>query len=278
MENEDARIYDDAARFPFLHDVLLRQAARATAFADPLAHETPSQPHYIWMEAGTNTLPDHTFHDDSPPSTENSTASGEHLVAQIAAAGNGADWMSYQEGIDAESGACPVASSGLYRPRHNPFVFFHDVAGSPPSKTAPVCIAHHKPLSALAGDLAAGAVKAYNFISPDLCHDGHGAPGCPRHGGVSPGDAWMREALPPLIAFVNAHEGVLFIVWDEGATSAVIPFLALGPHVKAGYAGGVPYDHRSLVKSIEKILGLPFLPAVAAANDFGNLFEAGLFP
>jgi hypothetical protein len=278
MENDDASVYGNHDAFPYLNDEILPRAARANGFGDELPLSVPSEPHYVWMEAGTNAFFDRTFTDDANPSAGNSTASGDHFVAQLAQAGGGADWTSYQEDLDDKTGACPIASSGFYRPRHNPFVFFRDVAGSPPSKSAPICAAHHKPLSALASDLAAGAVTAYAFITPNLCHDSHGEAGCPNANAGRASDDWMRANLPPILDFVDAHDGVLFIVWDEGQSTAAMPFVAVGPHVKPGYANSVAYTHSSLLKSVEEIFGLPILPAAAGANDFADLFEAGTFP
>ena len=74
------------------------------------------------------------------------------------------------------------------------------------------------------------------------------------------------------------NDGAIFLVWDEGASGRLLPFIAVGPHVKAGYAGAVAYTHSSLVKSLEEIFGLPILPAVTTANDFADLFEPGFFP
>jgi hypothetical protein len=278
MENQDAgAIYGAGARAPYLTGVLLPQGARATAFADE-AVGLPSEPHYVWMEAGTNAFADHTFTSDDPPSAGNSTGSAAHVVAQLAASARGADWMSYQEGLDAATGACPIHDAGFYTTSHNPFVFFRDVAGAPPSADAPACAAHHRPLSALSGDLASGAVAAYSFINPDVCHDMHGGSGCPAGDLVRAGDDWLSSAMPPLIAYAQAHQGAIFIVWDEGVASSLVPFVAVGPHVKSGYAGGVAYSHSSLVKSLDEILGLPVLPAVAGANDLRDLFADGFFP
>jgi hypothetical protein len=55
-------------------------------------------------------------------------------------------------------------------------------------------------------------------------------------------------------------------------------FYAIGPHVKAGYAGGVAYTHSSLLKSVEEIFRLPVLPTVAGASDLSDLFQPGFFP
>jgi hypothetical protein len=278
MENADAADVYDTANWAYLDHQLLPQAARALTFQDELPIGVPSEPHYVWMEAGTNAFADHTFTDDDPPSASNSTSDPNHLVTQLAQAENGADWMSYQEGLDAGTGACPLAGDGFYRPNHDPFLFFRDIAGTPPSKTAVACVAHHRALSALAGDLAAGSVSAYNFITPNLCHDGHGALGCPSSNLAQAADQWLEQTLPSLIAFANANGGAIFLVWDEGASSRLLPFVAVGAHVKPGYAGNVTYSHSSLLKSLEEILGVPILPSVSSANDFGDLFAAGTFP
>ena len=272
MENQDAdRIYGNVDDAPYINGTLLSRYAHATAFTDVLP-QLPSEPHYAWMEAGTNAFTDHTFTTDDRPSTHNSTASRDHLTAQIAAAGGGLDWMSYQEGISAATGACPLEGAGFYRPRHNPFVFFQDVSGNPPSKDNAACAAHHRDLAALAADLASGDVAAYNFISPDLCHDMHGAAGCPDSNRTRAGDDWLAANMPPLIDFVNRNGGVILVTWEEGSHSATLPFIAVGPSIKQGYAGAIPYTHSSLLKTVEKLLGLPILPTVASANDLDDLF------
>ena len=276
MENHDAAdIYGNTTDAPYINGELIPNFAISTSFVDELP-DSPSEPHYVLMEAGTNTFADDTFTNDDPPSASNSTADDQHLAAQIEAAGDGLDWRSYQEGIDSTSGACPIASSGFYHPKHDPFVFFQDVAGSPPSQTDAHCAAHHSPLSALAGDLAAGRAVSYNFITPDQCHDMHGQTGCPNLNTIRAGDDWLAANLPALIAAVGDGSGVILIVWDEGSSSTRLPFLAVGPTVKKGYASGVTATHSSLVKTIEEILGLPILSRVAAANDLADMFEGGL--
>jgi hypothetical protein len=271
MENQDAaRIYGNSTDAPYINGTLLPQYAHATAFADALP-TLPSEPHYIWMEAGTNAFADHTFTTDDSPSAKNITGSGDHLVAQIAARGN-LNWMSYQEGIGPATGACPIAGAGFYRPRHHPFVYFRDVAGDPPSKDTAACAAHHRELGALASDLASGDVADYSFISPNLCHDMHGATGCPSSNRTRAGDDWLAANLPALIDFVDANDGVIFVTWEEAEHTATVPFIAVGPRVKPGYAGGTPYTHGSMLKTVEQRLGLPILPAAASATDLSDLF------
>jgi phospholipase C len=249
---------------------------RATNFIDKLP-SLPSEPHYIWMEAGTNAFSDHTFTNDNNPSSSNSTASTAHLSTQITAAGS--TWLSYQEGLNSTTGACPIAGSGNYAPKHDPFIFFRDVSGSTPSKTNAFCAAHHKALTALATDLANNTVAAYNFITPNLCHDMHSNSCTGSSDPIKQGDTWLSQNVPAIITYLNAHQGALFIVWDEPeGSTGMIPLIVVGPHVKPNFVSTVQYTHGSIVKSVEAILALPTLSKVSSDNTFTNFFAAGFFP
>lgn len=277
MENHDAeQIYNDAVNAPYIH-TLVAQYAHTEHFEDELPLEIPSEGHYVWMEAGTHQFSDALFDDDSPPSARVSTGSGRHLVRQIELASTGISWMSYQEGLNDETGACPIQSAGFYVPKHNPFVFFRDIAGDPPSKTAPNCVAHHKPYAALEADLK-GELASYVFITPDECHDMHGQGGCPEENPITTGDRWLKHELPRLIAYAEQHSAAIFITFDEGSSTLELPFIAVGPMVKSHYAGTERYTHSSQLKSVEQILGLPPLATVSGSNDLSDLFKPGTYP
>jgi hypothetical protein len=281
MENHDAHaIYDDPRNTPYIQS-LYSSFAHTANFEDELPNLHLSEPHYIWMEAGTNSLPDHVFTTDAEPSAKNSTSSGAHLVAQIEASGT-PTWAAYQEGLSSKSSECPVVTFGLYAARHNPFVFFRDVAGNPPSRHNADCAKHIKAYDDLAADIKANTLANYVFITPNVCHDMHGdRRGCP-HGdptNIIAGDQWLAKELPQLIDWVNANSGVIFLSWDEYERGMPkTAFFAIGPGVKPHYEGKDFYDHGSIVKSVEEILNLPVLPAVAGKKDLSDLFSAGNFP
>jgi hypothetical protein len=277
MENEpSSAIYGNTTDAPYING-LFTQAARTTMFRDELPTD-PSEPHYVFMEAGTATFSDVTFTNDNNPSSTNSTASTAHMVNTLEAAG--VTWMSYQEGIAA--GSCPIGTVGNYRPKHDPFVFFQDVVGNPPKATTTRCVNHHRPYSAFATDLGNNAIADYVFITPDLCHDMHGDAACPQGTNIAAnihaGDTWLMNELPRILAYANAHDGVVFITWDEGDSSNLIPFLALGPRVKTNSTSSVMYTHGSMIKSIEEIYGVSVLSKVSGTNDFADLFQTGMFP
>jgi hypothetical protein len=279
MENESSSSVYGSSDAPYLNG-LINKYAHTTAFADPLPDAIPSEPHYVWMEAGTNAFSDTTFTNDNDPSASNSTKSTAHLVTQMGAASPPVSWTGYMEGLDSSTGACPVSSSGLYAAKHDPFVFFQDTAGSPPSKSNAACAAHHQAYTtaAFAQALAQGTVAQYNFIAPNVCNDMHGDSACPSSNVIAAGDAWLSANLPPIINFVNAHQGVLFVMWDEPEGGTLVPFVAIGPGVKMGYTGQAAYTHSSFTKSVDEIFGLPVLPTVTGANDFADLFQPAMFP
>lgn len=278
MENKSsAMIYGNMTNAPYINGTLIPAYAHTTMFGDELP-SLNSEPHYIWMESGTNVFADHTFSTDNDSSGANSTNSTEHLAAQLQKAG--ISWMSYQQGI--AQNTCPITSTGFFAAKHDPFVFFQDIAGNPPSKSAMVCVQHHKPLTALAGDLQNNTVARYNFITPDLCNDMHGDNACQQANtdaaNIKAGDDFLKANLPAIIQYALAHDGYVFVTWDEGDNTNLIPFIAISNHSKKNYAGAVKYTHSSMLKSEEMILGLPVLPKVMNDNDFADLFDQGFFP
>ena len=283
FENKNAEvIYRGSPRTPYINS-LRKDFASAGAFADELP-DLDSEPHYIWMEAGTNDFsPEHVFKTDGDPSRTNSTASHDHLAAQIQAASGRVSWMTYQESV--RLGVCPTKSEGRYAAKHNPFVFFQDVSGNPPKSNTQFCIDHTRPFSDLTGDLKSGGIANYVFITPDLCNDMHGMwdrrrrPICPDHDLIRSGDKWLAKNLPDIIKWASANSSVIFLTWDENAGGhAPIAFLAIGPGVKPGYVGLARYDHGSLVKTVEEIFELPILPKVALDSDLSDLFRPAEFP
>ncbi len=283
MENQDSSTIYGNAKAPYIND-LMKRYAYASSFGDELP-ALVSEPHYIWMEAGTNTFTDHTFTTDDDPSAVNSTSSVAHISRLLEDAGT-FSWRSYQEDLPAP---CPVASKHPYAAKHNPFVFFRDVSftADVPDPNNAHCAAHHKDFSSLAGDLAAKTVANYNFISPNQCNDMHGALGCtngcflpiPGYGPcVQAGDDWLKANLPPMIAFAEANQGLVIVLWDEAESTSSMPFLLISPHLDKLGDHTLPYTHSAVTKSLSRIFNVPVLPSVISAPDLGGFFQPGYFP
>jgi hypothetical protein len=103
------------------------------------------------------------------------------------------------------------------------------------------------------------------FIKPDLCHDTHDCP-------VSTGDAWLRQWVEMILASPAWQAGgTLFVTWDEGTGSDNrVATLVLAPKA-AGRTSARPYDHYSLLATMEDLMGLPRLGKAAGAQPMTDL-------
>lgn len=265
LENHNWADIKGSSSAPYLNDTLLPLASHAERYDNPPGVH-PSLPNYLWLEAGT----DFGIRDDDGPDVHHQGMT-DHLVAQLDRAG--ISWKSYQEDINGAT--CPLSEADRYAPKHNPMVYFDDVTDTNDPRSA-YCIAHERPYSELATDLAAGTAPRYAFITPDLCHDMHDTCG-PTNDPIAQGDTWLAGAVPAILnAAAYRDGGVLFITWDEGegGSDGPIGLLALSPRAKGhGYQNTIPYTHSSLLATLQRIFGVgPPLGDAANATDLGDLF------
>jgi hypothetical protein len=181
--------------------------------ADPLhnPHVHPSEPNYIWAEAGTNFG---VFNDNDPFRSTGGTNQDTplHLTGLLQDAGR--TWRSYQEDVDLTSASGRAANSVLktgdltnaplpqdqwtvplrsfsgsfatgffndfnganqfnYAAKHNPMVFFTNTNGGNDTTTANPLSSQHAPLQQLFKDLANDNVAEYNWITPNQFNDMH---------------------------------------------------------------------------------------------------------
>jgi hypothetical protein len=260
MENHNWSDIKGSSSAPYINNTILPMASYAEQYYNPPGIH-PSEPNYLWLEAGTN----FGISNDDDPSA-NHQGSNQHLVTLL----NDAhiSWKSYQEDISGND--CPISGTGNYAPKHNPMVFFDDVINN-----SSYCIAHVRPYSELAGDLQKNTQARYNFITPNLCNDMHDT--CaPFKDAVKQGDTWLQQNLPTILnsqAYQNG--GVVFITWDEGeGGDGPIGMIVLSHDAKGGgYSNTIHYTHSSTLRTIEEIFGVtPLLGDAANATDLRDLF------
>lgn len=269
---------------PYLNNMLLPKSSYAKNYKGADNGQLhPSEPNYIWMEAGTNVnLPRGnqmvTFAGDADPSASNQSTTTDHLVSLLNAAG--ISWRSYQESLPTT--ACGTTTQGTYAPKHNPMVFFSDVTAD-----SVYCNAHVVPLSQLAKDLQNHTVARYNFITPNLCNDMHGDLSCLFENSVGMGDTWLMQNVPMILSSPAYQQGgALFITWDESETTSTtcapncpsIGMIVLSPRAKGGgYSNTIGYDHSSFLKTMQEIFSVKPLLRHAGdpnTNDLADLFAA----
>ena len=209
------------------------------------------------------------------------------LPGQLAAAGK--TWKGYMEDLGRP---CQHATLGTrdpwqsatgysqYASRHDPFVYFRSITSHPA-----YCRSHVVPLRALTTDLAATATTPnLSYITPDLCSDGHDRPCADgRPGGLASVNAWMKRWVPVILhspAF--RQDGMLVITTDEadgvpqdasaccgegagpnasrpgirGPGGGRVGALVISPYAAPGTTSSHPYNHYSLLATIEDLLGV----------------------
>src|SRR5690242_2361894 len=187
MENHNWSQIKGSRYAPYINS-LLPMAARAEQYFNPPGIH-PSLPNYLWLEAGTN----FGILNDSDPSV-NHQSTTSHLVTQLTTAG--VSWKTYQENISGTT--CPLTSAYPYAPKHNPFVYFDDVTNTNDPNSAN-CIAHVRPYTEFATDLANNNVAHYVFITPNLCNDMHDS--CaPVNDAIKQGDNWLSTEIPRIMS------------------------------------------------------------------------------
>lgn len=212
--------------------------------------------------------------------TVNHTVDAQSLADQLTAAGM--TWKGYFQSLP------PVPSSGLVSSGHNangPYTFKW------PSSSNALYAAKHNPFlnftgtqtalanmvddSQLATDLAANALPNFSLVVPDQCHDMHGTGGCGNL--ISDGDSYVGSTVRAIMASQQWQEGrnAIVITWDEddfsdqGQTgTGCCGFDPGGGHVativitnktSSPIVDNTPYNHYSLLRSIEDAFGLPCL-------------------
>ncbi len=273
MENHSWSTISGSSSAAYINGTLVPLGGHAEAYGSPPGNH-PSEPNYIWLEAGGNLG---ITTDDDP--AKNHQATTEHLTTQLDAAG--ISWRTYAEGVSGSE--CPLTSSGTYGAKHIPQLFFDDVTGANDAASAK-CMAHIRPYSELATDLATNRVARYNFITPNVCNDMHGwAFGCgtQNFSEISAGDTWLKSEVPRILASdAYKKNGLLLILWDEGdesllrhASDGPVPLLVLSPKAKVGFTSTSTLTHSSTLRTLQEIFGVgPLLRDAAHAKNLSEFF------
>jgi len=171
-------------------------------------------------------------------------------------------WKTYAEGLPRPG--FTGAFAGLYAKKHDPFLYFTNIAHDRRRRARVV------PLRQLRRDLASGRLPHFALVVPNLCHDTHDCP-------VASGDQWLRHTIVPLLREPQLAESVVFVVFDEGATDkgggGRVAALALGPLVRPGSHYNRPTSHYGLLRTLEDAWGLPRLGHSAQAKPITGIWQ-----
>src|SRR4051812_31702014 len=159
-----------------------------------------------------------------------------------------------------------------YVAKHNPFVYFHRVIDD-----VPYCKAHDVPLTPLARDLQRiSTTPNLNLITPNTFSDGHDQ-------SLEFVDHWLRQYVPMILASpAYRQDGMVIVTFDEAGGLGANPLddraccnelpgpntpmpgifgpgggrigaVVLSPFVTPGTVTDTPYNHYSLLRSLEDL-------------------------
>lgn len=233
MENYGYSSVASTPNAPYL-DALGKACGLATNYV-AVAH--PSLPNYLALTSGTTD----GISDDGEPSTH--LIGTPNLFSQLRG-----DWRALDESMPI---ACDKVTAGSYAARHDPAVYYADLARTCRANVVPL----REPL-----DLSA----AFTFITPNICDDMHDC-------SISKGDAWLARVVPQVLQSPGYRLGemVLFITWDEsdnGPLNHVATFV-VAPTVPRHLRVAVTFTHYSLLRTTEQLLGLGYLGAAKTARS-----------
>jgi hypothetical protein len=243
FENKSYSQIIDAPEAPYLTGL----AAKCGLATDYHGVAHPSLPNYIAMTSGGI----QGVTDDKGPAAHPLAAAS--IFSQLGAGG----WRALQESMPSD---CEPGNSGLYAARHNPPLYYTDVAQDCPLQDVPL---------GPTPDLSA----RFTFITPNLCHDMHSSPCADTaEAEVAAGDAWLADFLPGVFSTKEYRAGstAVFITWDEDDFTDVqhVPTLVIAPSVAAGSTDATTFDHYSLLRTTEEMLGIDtFLGDAATATS-----------
>jgi acid phosphatase len=152
-----------------------------------------------------------------------------------------------------------------YVVRHNPFVYYRDIASNPArcARVVPAGAASQ----ALLDDLASPATASnYLWLTPNNCNNMHDCP-------IAAGDAYLADLVPKILQSLvfQTKRAALFVTFDEGYGQPAYTVWA-GPVAKPAFASSIPYDHYSLLATIEANWNLSALTtndrAAASMEEF----------
>lgn len=310
--NLENKGYDETwggdSRAPYLSKTLRQQGVLLSDYYG-IAHN--SLPNYLAQISGQQ--PNSSTEEDCPtyaPFTATGTDSQGRLQGQgcvfpdkvptiaVQLADAGKTWKGYMEDMSTPCRHPALGSldenqkasvGDQYATRHDPFVYFRSITSTRG------CASHVVNFSALQQDLkSAGTTPNLSYISPNLCHDGHDNPcadGTP--GGLATADAWLRDNVPGILASpAFEQDGMLVITFDEtdggtvgpstgvagGTAGGKVGALVISPFTTPGTTSDHPYNHYSLLASMEDFFSLPRLagasePGVTAFSK--DVYQSG---
>jgi Phosphoesterase family len=247
-------------------------AARYGTATDYFGVAHPSEPNYVGLLGGD------TFGvaDDNPYYVNRAQAPS--LISQLDQAG--LPWKAYLQGLPhpGYQGICYPANCNGAPDKDPLYVSKHNAIGNFTTSLNPADWARQVSIAQLATDLRRDTVPAFGYVIPDECHDQHGDPPyCIDSGNpgdsqdqrlVAVGDRYLGQLVATITGapFWGKSNNAIAITYDEGDDDAGccgttpgggrVATVVVTSHGPRGLKDPTPYNHYSLLKTIQQNFGL----------------------
>jgi acid phosphatase len=242
---------------------------------------------YLWNTSGSDwtTSPyDCTANDCASVGV----VTGDNIVRALQVVGK--SWRGYFESMPSQGYL--GGDTGNYVERHNPFIWYTDVANS---STEP---SNMYPFTQLAQDVNAGTFANFNYIVPNILNDAHGPTTDIPSGStlLASADSWLQTNIAPLLAtapFQPGGDGILIVTFDEGEVAGSsgdtatdnscsptqstgcgghVAFVMIGPVVNPSSTTTQTYQSQDMLHTILHLLGITdYMNGASGAADIGLL-------
>ncbi len=256
----------------------------------------PSEPNYVWAEAGTNLNPGNGFlvASDADPNASNTFVNVPHLTAQMNSAG--VSWKNYQEDYEIASSTVPTGGNQLvsrsgtsttvtnpyyntkqynYASKHNPMAFFNDTQSQNLATFGQLRSTIAANTLSISNPTPTNNFGQYNWITPNQYNDMHSSLSTSfTYNGttyasndqqaVAIGDNFLSIIVPQLEATEAFKNNGAIVIWmdeTEGSNrddgNHTINEIVISKLAKGNaYASSVEFNHSSDIKTMEEIFQL----------------------
>lgn len=229
MENKTYDSIVGSADAPYINSLVQECGVATNYYA--IAHKLPKIP----MTSGN------TYDLTGEPTPTDHPLAGPSIFSQV---GTG-NWRGLEESMPSN---CYLNNAGDYVVRHNPAAYYIDARTD--------CMNQDVPLGAVP-DLSA----QFTYLTPNLPHSMHGTPtNTTTAAQIRAGDAWLSAELPLVLDSPEYRSGTtaVFLTWDEGdGISQQVANVVISPYTVSGTRSDIRFDHYSMLKTTEELLGYP---------------------
>ena len=248
LENKAYReIYNDTSA-PYLNSLI--QNPRTALFTRSFALARPSQPNYIMLFSGS---PQGVNSNNTPT---NLPFLAPNLGASLLA--NSYSFAGYSE--DLPYTGFTDSAFAYYKRKHNPWVNWQGNAANG------IPVSANKPFTEFPTNYT--ALPTVSFVIPNELHDMH-------DGTVKMGDTWIQDNMDGYVQWCKNNNSLFVVTFDEDNNSGLDSNHIFTSITGGNIMGGLydqPVTHYNVLRTIEQLLGLPYLGASADSSAFKNIW------